>query len=98
MNNPDLDAKEKEAYLQIDMPKFVWVTEIASKNDFLSNKISGLILLDATGSNIDNEGYSSLLFYQINGDATFFDKESRWFEKMSLSLPNKIQSFNGNLK
>lgn len=98
MTNLDLGAKEKESYLQIDMPKFVWVTEIANKDDFLSNKISGLILLDATGSNIDNEGYSSLLFYQINGDATFFNKESRWFEKISLSLPNKIQSFNGNLK
>lgn len=98
MNNHDLIAKEKEAYLQIDMPKFVWVTEISSKEEFLSNKFSGLILLDATGSNIDNEGYSSLLFYQINGEATFFNKNTRWFEKMSLSLPEKIQSFNGNLK
>ena len=42
---------------------------------FLNNKVNCLILLDATGSNIDNEGYSSLLFYQKRDAGTFFNKK-----------------------
>lgn len=98
MRNEDMTEIEKQVYLHIDMPKFVWVTEIADKDSFLTNKVNSLILLDATGSNIDNEGYSSLLFYQINGIGTFFNKEIRWFENIPISLPTHFKTFNENLK
>lgn len=98
MKNKDMDETAKQIYLQIDMPKFVWVTEIADKTSFYANKVNGLVLLDATGSNIDNEGYSSLLFYQINGTGTFFNKEIRWFENIPISLPTHFEAFNENLK
>lgn len=70
-----MTEEAKLVYLQIDMPKFVWVTEISDKKSFLNNKVNCLILLDATGSNIDNEGYSSLLFYQKRDVGTFFNKK-----------------------
>lgn len=98
MRNKDIDETAKQIYLHIDMPKFVWVTEIADKASFLENKINGLILLDATGSNIDNEGYSSLLFCQFAGIGTFFNKKSRWFENIYISLPSQFEAFNENLK
>ena len=84
--------------MQINMPKFVWVTEIASKDSFIAGKVNSLILLDATGSTIDNEGYSALLFYQNNGIGTFFDKDIRWFQNICLPLSTKFDAFNGNLK
>lgn len=98
MKNPDMTEEAKVVYLQIDMPKFVWVTEISDRTSFLNNKVNSLILLDATGSNIDNEGYSSLLFYQTNGVGTFFNKKNRWFENIPLSLPSVFEAFNDNLK
>lgn len=98
MKNTDFTEDERLIYLQIDMPKFVWVTEISDKASFIANKVNSLILLDATGSNIDNEGYSSLLFYQTNGIGTFFNKKNRWFENIPISLPNMFESFNDNLK
>lgn len=98
IKNEDMNETEKQVYLHIDMPKFVWVTEIADKASFFANKVNGLILLDATGSNIDNEGYSSLLFYQINGIGTFFNEEIRWFENIPISLPTHFKTFNENLK
>lgn len=98
MKNPDMNEEAKLIYLQIDMPKFVWVTEISDKSSFIANKVNSLILLDATGSNIDNEGYSSLLFYQTNGVGTFFNKNNRWFENISLPLSVVFEAFNDNLK
>ena len=98
MRNPDMTEEAKLVYLQIDMPKFVWVTEISDKKSFLNNKVNCLILLDATGSNIDNEGYSSLLFYQKRDVGTFFNKKNRWFENIPLSLPSLFEAFNDNLK
>lgn len=98
MKNKDISEDAKQMYMQIDMPKFVWVTEIASKESFIAGKVNSLILLDATGSTIDNEGYSALLFYQNNGIGTFFDKDIRWFQNICLPLPTKFDAFNGNLK
>lgn len=98
IKNDDISEEIKQVYLHIDMPKFVWVTEISDKNSFCNNKVNGLILLDATGSKLDNEGYSSLLFYQYDGIGTFFNKEIMWFENYSLSLPKNFESFSENLK
>lgn len=98
MRNVDMTEEEKLIYLQIDMPKFVWVTEISDMASFLANKVNSLILLDATGSNIDNEGYSSLLFYQTKGIGTFFDKKDRWFNNIPISLSSYFEAFNENLK
>lgn len=98
MKSQDMTEEAKLIYLQIDMPKFVWVTEISDKSSFLNNNVNSLILLDATGSNIDNERYSSLLFYQTKGIGTFFNKNKRWFENIPLSLPSLFESFNDNLK
>lgn len=98
VRNKDFSEKEKQAYLHIDMPKFVWVTEISDRDSFLKGKVNALILLDATGSNIDNEGYTSLLFYQIDGKGMFFNKKNSWFENISLSLPPNFDAFDENLK
>lgn len=46
----------------------------------------------------NNEGYSSLLFYQSNGTGTFFNKEIRWFQNIPISLPTHFEAFNENLK
>ena len=97
MKNGDMTEEEKLVYLQIDMPKFVWVTEISDRTSFFENKVNSLILLDATGSNVDNEGYSSLLFYQTKGIGTLFNRKIRWFENIPISLPSRFETFNDNL-
>ena len=98
MKNGDMTEEEKLVYLQIDMPKFVWVTEISDRTSFFENKVNSLILLDATGSNVDNEGYSSLLFYQTKGIGTLFNRKIRWFENIPISLPSHFEAFNDNLR
>ena len=98
VKNTDMTEEEKIIYLQIDMPKFVWVTEISDMASFFANKVNSLILLDATGSNIDNEGYSSLLFFQNNGIGTFFNKKDRWFNNIPISLSSCFETFDENLK
>lgn len=98
IKNEDISETAKQMYMQIDMPKFVWVTEIASKESFLAGRVNSIILLDATGSTMDNEGYSALLFYQNKGIGTFFDKDIRWFKNIYLPLPEDFVAFNDNLK
>ncbi len=46
--SPDLDITVKESILAIGMPRFIWVAEISTTEDFIHNRISGLLIQDAT--------------------------------------------------
>ena len=97
--NVDFTDQQKQFYLQLDMPKFIWITEISNKESFYKNKVNGLIILDATGSNIDNEGYSALLFMQKDGIGTFYNQDIGWFEDVTkLNFQSEFESFRNNLK
>lgn len=47
-HNPDLSLVHKNALLNLDMPKFVWIAEIGTQESFSKGKATGMLLLDAT--------------------------------------------------
>lgn len=49
--NPNLRNVDKEVLIQLDAPKFVWLTEVSSVGDFLNSKVGQLILIDPTADN-----------------------------------------------
>lgn len=46
---PELNDDLKGCFLGMNFPKFIWITEIATRDDYKNSKVSGVILLDATG-------------------------------------------------
>ena len=95
--NPDIPTALKLAYLRIDLPKFIWVTEVATRSDFIINKVNSFILLDATSTLTAGDPYASLIFKQNRNQITIYDKKSRNLQNLLVSLPSKFESFNGNL-
>lgn len=53
IKNPDIKEKEKQVLLNLDFPKFVWITEISSKSDFCKEKVSETLFLDPTADSGD---------------------------------------------
>ena len=85
------------AYLRIDLPKFIWVTEVSNRNDFNLGKANSIILLDATSTLTTGDPYASLIFKQNNNFITIYDKKSRNLRNLFVNLPAKFESYNGNL-
>ena len=98
-NNMDFTDDVKASYLTIDLPKFIWVTEVTySEVDFLNKKVNALILLDATGITTEEDVYSSLIMKQNAGVLTIFNRTTRLFINLSFkTLPSVFESFPGNL-
>ncbi|MEA4839372.1 MAG: hypothetical protein VB110_00015 [Bacteroidales bacterium] len=95
----EFSEKARWKLLQINMPKFVWVTEISKHSDFIAGYVNDLIILDATGSSVVDDSYASLLYFQKQGKGTCFDESIRWFKEMEkISFPEKFKAFNENLQ
>ena len=98
MSNNDFTPDQKQVYLQIEMPKFVWVTEVSTPEQLLKEKVNAVILLDATGNKSNYTDLSQLIFMQIAGKGYIFNGSRRIFEKFSLPLQPEFMAFKGNLK
>lgn len=79
----------QDIILNISMSKFIWITEIMTEDDYLLNKASGLIIMDAT----ENSQNGILAFYLEN---TYFIT----IDGLTKKLPVPLQPFNifNNLK
>lgn len=53
VRQPNLPIDTKEMLLSVNLPKFVWVSEVSNKTDFLSNKVNEVVLIDATADSSD---------------------------------------------
>ena len=95
--NKDLSPQLKIAYLGIDLPKFIWVTEVANRTDFDLGKVNAIILLDATSNLTARDPYASLIFKQNANNITIYDKKQRILQNLFVNLPTCFESFNGNL-
>lgn len=98
LTNSDFTTEQKQAYLQIELPKFVWVTEISTRDQLLRQKVNSIILLDATGNKSDYTDLSLLIFIQFGGKGYVFNGLKRIFENFSLPLQLEFMAFKGNLK
>jgi len=58
LTNPSFSENARWKLLQINMPKFIWVTEIAQYDDFVEGAVNELLILDATGSAIMDDSYA----------------------------------------
>lgn len=98
-SNADLTTAQKVRCLQIEMPKFVWVTEISTEDEFKNNKVNALIVLDATSyskTQLRLEATLLLIYHNCNG--MVYNRKNRAFESLGVAMPNSIESFKGNLK
>lgn len=95
--NPDFSDSLKIAYLKLEMPKFIWVTEVSSKTDFQQKKVNSLIILDATSPASSDNPYASLILKQNNNVVTIYDENTRSFNDVTTTLPARFESFNHNL-
>lgn len=98
LTNPDYTPIQKQALLQIEMPKFVWVTEVATSVQMSAGKANALILLDATGNKSSYTDLSQLIFLQFAGLGYIFNISTHKFENFSLPLQPEFMAFKGNLK
>ncbi|MDE7387395.1 MAG: hypothetical protein K2N28_09695, partial [Muribaculaceae bacterium] len=75
----------------IRLPKFVWITEIASEEKFIANEVEGLLMLDAT------EPYKLGVVYPLLGmydkSIYFYDVNTQSYRVNSMPTPFQITSF-----
>jgi hypothetical protein len=88
-----LPVELKRVVARLEMPKFIWVAEEASRNEYGQGNISGLMLLDATGDASDQ----SLLFLLRSGRVGIRDRQGRW-QAQELGETLIFRLYQNNLK
>ena len=92
-----LGNNHRLALLGIPMPKFVWVTELSTPDEFYNNQVSTLLLLDATGSKMANLSRNIILLFS-EGLLYSYDKNSMAIVGKPTILPKTFEAFSGNIK
>lgn len=72
-------------------PRFVWICEFGCYDDFLDDKISGFLIIDATG----NESFDSVLFFILGDIIKVKDQETK---VEILKADEKFSLYKNNLK
>jgi hypothetical protein len=86
VNSSDIDWTLKDFLLHKNLPKCVWVTEISTIEDMKNNKITGVILIDATEKSQTN--LASFIF-------ACYEKEVCLVKENNLQkIPLNIQFYN----
>ena len=97
VNNQSFDETNKQALLQVQLPKFVWVSEISDMENFLNFKVNHLLLLDATGSK-RTDSLTNVLFLLSRGLYKGYDASLKDFKTYKTTFPVSFDCFAGNLK
>ena len=84
------------ALLGIPMPKFVWVTELSTPDEFYQDKVSTLLLLDATGSMANLS--RNIILLLSDGHWYSYDDKSMAIVGKPTTLPKAFEAFPGNIK
>lgn len=92
MTNDSLSEEQKQAFVELDMPKFIWVTEISDGVSFKASQVNDIILLDATSGKQDM--YNSIIFKTKDGDADIYDKQIHDFKTLPFKFSQNFNSFN----
>lgn len=75
----------------VQMPKFVWITEISSYNSFIQDEVEGIILLDATEPMKLGVGCPLMAVFDRN--FKFFSFKTSEFKELLLPLQFKATAF-----
>ena len=86
------------ALLQIDLPKFVWVTELSSIDEFEKDQVNSLLLIDATGNSMVNV-LGNIIFLISNRYFYTYDSQNhQMIGNQVEAIPQNFEAFPGNLK
>lgn len=86
------------ALLQIDLPKFVWVTELSTIDEFEKDMVNSLLLIDATGNSQVNV-LGNIIFLISNRYFYTYDSQNhRMIGNQVEAIPQNFEAFPGNLK
>lgn len=88
-----MENNDKSELLNMNLPRFVWVTELAQKQTFQQNMVEGLIILDATEPTFDNEIPLLLRLYCDTG-IIYDDKR---FRHITLTRSLCLESYDKNI-
>ena len=92
-----LDRAYKQFILDyIKLPKFVWVTEISSYDNFINKNVNGIILLDATETRTDS--FRPLIFGCFDAFNIIYDNTRLKIRQNSLSLQFNCKTYTRNLE
>lgn len=90
-----MDSISKNILLNVELPRFVWVTELSDRTNFESEIVTGVILLDATDLSEDYVTSSLLI---MNETSSFvYDGVSKSFKTLTLPKPLVLESYKSNI-
>lgn len=91
----DFNQVIKDLILETQMPKFIWIGEISTK-ELIKNKLAnGLVIIDATQAN--DQSVKVVISAAYEGVYIFYDAVSKWIKKSLLPL-GTFSIFTNNLK
>lgn len=82
----------KQAFIKINLPKFIWICEIYRDNNFQTELCNGIIILDSTGGRC----LSSVILYVLE-DKNFITDGVKW-KKFHLPVKFEKKTYKHNLK
>lgn len=82
--NPSLKAGVKEILISCTMPKFIWIAELSDPDLILERKGNGLIILDATEVNIEDN--KPLILSVFQNTLTIWNDQVGELEDIPLDL------------
>jgi hypothetical protein len=88
-----IDKELADVLVRIEMPKFIWIGELTSKQLLSNKKANGLVVLDATEA---NRGATPLLFAMLKDEA-LLKINGDDITRISIDLP-PFNLFTNNLK
>lgn len=98
VNNDSFSMENKQALLQLDMPKFVWVSEFFDEASAKYGLTQGVFLLDATSNTRSGLLLNNLIIAVHRGNGVKFDERQGKYITYNTNFPKQFNQFTGNLK
>lgn len=99
VNNNSFSLENKQILLQVDMPKFVWISEYFGIESVQEGVAEGVFIMDATSNTRSGLLYNALIVAIHHGNITMIDRTSgNYVTDKSSTFPQNFERFIGNLK
>lgn len=89
-----LDNENKSVLLEVNLPRFAWICEFGSEDDFRNEYNTGLIIMDATEL---SDKSISMLIMMIDSAGNGYMFHDHIFKKLTLPSAFKLETYNKNI-